>query len=161
MALLSTFLLTVVSLAIVEYLSHRLVMHHPCSAPLYPTYDRHAVQHHRLGRLDVNIDAPAWFYLSLASPVLAALGLAGRWVELAVCAGTIVAYARLWTGVHRATHGLGGRWATWLPGYGMLRRHHLAHHARPGRNYGALFGPILDIPMGTWAGRRGPDGQAD
>lgn len=154
MTSLTTLAVTLAALAVVEYLAHRLVMHHECP-PLRGAFDRHHVQHHRLGRLDVNVDAPAWFYLSIGSPALAALALAGLWAELATAAATIAAYAWLWTGVHRAIHDLGGRWATFLPFYPALRRHHLAHHARPGRNFGALFGPLLDAPLGTRAdGRR-------
>ncbi len=151
--MLLAFGISVVSLAIVEYLAHRLVMHHECAGLLKSKFDRHPVQHHRLRRLDINIDAPAWYYLAIGSPALACLAATGRWGELVVCSTTVACYAWLWTGVHRASHDLGGKWATYLPIYPSLKRHHLAHHARPGRNFGALFGPLFDIPLGTWAGK--------
>jgi sterol desaturase/sphingolipid hydroxylase (fatty acid hydroxylase superfamily) len=145
---------TVLLLAPVEYLAHRLLMHH--ETPLAPgVYDRHARLHHRAGRLDVNVDLSPGYALLLGAPALLGLFATGRLLGLACTALTVAAYAVLWTGLHRAIHGLGGRWATRLPGYRALRRHHLAHHARQGRNFGTVFGPLLDRPLGTW--HRGGD----
>lgn len=142
----------IAAIAVAEYLAHRLVQHHPCPGVLAATYQCHVGQHHRRGRLDVNIDAPAWWYALLGTPLWAppvALGRPG--LALAVLA-LVCGYAVLWTGLHRAFHGVGGRWAVRLPGYRALEAHHLTHHARPGRNFGAVFGPLLDRPLGTWAG---------
>lgn len=137
-------------LPLVEYLSHRLVMHHPTKvAP--DIFDRHAVQHHRLGRHDINIDLEWWWALLLASPGLIVLVACRLYVATGTLAMIAVFYALLWTGLHRSIHGLGGRWTTRLPGYSALRSHHLRHHARPGRNFGTVFGPLLDRPLGTWA----------
>lgn len=153
MGLFLAFGITVAALAVVEYLAHRLVMHHECPS-LRGAFDRHHVQHHRRRRFDINVDTPAWWGLLLMSPLLVAVGWLGGWAALVASTATVVAYAWAWTGVHRAIHGLGGDWATHLPGYTALRRHHLDHHARPGRNFGTLFGPLLDRPLGTWAGDR-------
>jgi sterol desaturase/sphingolipid hydroxylase (fatty acid hydroxylase superfamily) len=143
--------LVVVALVAIEYLVHRLIQHHPCPGPLARSYDLHAVQHHRQKRVDVNVDAPAWWYGLLGVPLWAPPLCVGRWgLALAVLV-LIGGYAALWTGLHRAIHGLGGKWATWLPFYPALRAHHLTHHQRPGRNYGAVFGPLLDRPLGTWS----------
>jgi hypothetical protein len=142
-------LATLIALPPVEYLLHRLFMHHP--TPLAPdVYDRHHVQHHRRGRLDVNVDLPALWTIGVASPWLLAVELVLGWPAAIGAALVVAAYAILWTGLHRAIHGVGGRWATWLPFFPVLARHHEAHHAHVGRNYGTVFGPLLDWPLGTW-----------
>ena len=42
-----------------EYLAHRLVMHHPTPLGM-GAFVEHHVEHHRKGRVDLNIDLPAW-----------------------------------------------------------------------------------------------------
>jgi hypothetical protein len=141
--------LTLILLPPAEYLLHRLVMHHETAiAP--GAFDRHHVQHHRRGRLDVNVDLPVLWTLIYGSPLLVVLCLAMGWQAALGSALVLALYGILWTGLHRAIHGVGGRWATWLPFYNALERHHEAHHAHVGRNYGTVFGPLLDWPLGTW-----------
>jgi hypothetical protein len=57
-----------------------------------------------------------------------------------VIAGLIVGYPLLWTRLHRSMHEVGGRWALHLPGYAALR----AHHRHSGRNFGTVFGSLMD-----------------
>ena len=49
-------------------------------------------------------------------------------------------------------HGVGGQWTTHLPGYAGLRAHHLDHHRHPGRNFGTVFGSLMDRICGTRPG---------
>lgn len=143
-------LTTLAVIALLEYLSHRLFQHHP-TAVLPAKYDRHAVQHHRLNRVDFDVDLPVWYVLLIGSPwfvvVWSWLGSAA----LLAATATATAYAILWTGLHRSFHDLDSHWATWLPCYEALRRHHLIHHRYQGKNFGGAFGPLLDWPLGTWA----------
>jgi hypothetical protein len=46
-------------------------------------------------------------------------------------------------------HEVGGRWALHLPGYAALRAHHLDHHRHSGRNFGTVFGSLIDRICGT------------
>ena len=71
-----------------------------------------------------------------------------------VIAGLIVGYSLLWTGLHRSMHEVGGRWALHLPGYAALRAHHLDHHRHAGRNFGTVFGSLMDRICGTHLLRR-------
>jgi sterol desaturase/sphingolipid hydroxylase (fatty acid hydroxylase superfamily) len=141
---------TLAVIATAEYLSHRLVMHH-LTAILPSKYDRHAIEHHKRGRVDFDVDLPVWFSLLVGLPwfvvVWAFFGAVGLLAAVAVAA----AHAILWTGLHRSFHDLDSGWATWLPGYAALRRHHLIHHRHLGKNFGGAFGPLLDWPLGTWA----------
>jgi hypothetical protein len=148
-----TVVVTMCLLPVVEYLLHRLVMHH--ETPLAGgVYHRHAVLHHRHGRTDVNIDLPCWFAVLFVTPLVCFLLLVGCNFAAGTLGALAVVYAKLWTGLHRNFHGVGGRWTGRLPGYASLRRHHLTHHAYTGRNFGTVFGPLVDRAMGTWASRR-------
>jgi len=153
---------TIGFLAVVEYLLHRHIMHRPHRNPLlWEAFHTHAVLHHQDARNDLNIDAEPAYNLLLGSPVIA-LVLGVGWLTgdpstllaALVIAGLIVGYSLLWTGLHRSMHGVGGRWATHLPGYAALRAHHLAHHRHAGRNFGTVFGSLMDRICGTHLLRR-------
>lgn len=138
------------ALAAAEYLAHKYLMHRP--RPLRGLFGRHAVQHHAGGRNEKPlIDlSPAWA-LAYTAPLWGLLALDGAHVPAAVVASHAAGYAVLWTGLHRAMHDVGGAWAARLPIYPALHRHHLGHHRHPGRNFGAVFGPALDLLFGTLA----------
>jgi len=84
-----------------------------------------------------------------ASPLALAL-LAIGWPASVACLAVVSLYGILWTGLHRSFHGVGGRWAERLPFHDRLKRHHMAHHRWLGRNFGTVFGWLLDAPLGTW-----------
>jgi hypothetical protein len=101
-------------------------------------FHRHAGVHHRDGRNDLNVDLPLRTHFLWGWPAL----LAAAWFDLAgagVLAACFVAHAVLWTKMHRAIHGLEENWTQALWFYGAVRRHHLEHHRRPARNFGAVF----------------------
>ena len=148
---------TIGFLAVVEYLLHRHIMHRPHRNPfLWEAFHTHAVLHHQDARNDLNIDAEPVYNLLLGSPVIA-LVLGVGWLTgdpptllaALVIAGLIVGYSLLWTGLHRSMHEVGGRWALHLPGYAALRAHHLDHHRHSGRNFGTVFGSLMDRICGT------------
>jgi sterol desaturase/sphingolipid hydroxylase (fatty acid hydroxylase superfamily) len=140
---------SVPALAVLEYLLHRYPMHRPGWPLARGVFRRHAVLHHRHARNDVNLDTPAWWGLLLSAPLWGGLLLIGCPGGAAAVALAVAAYCLLWTGVHRATHGLGSGWARRLPWYARWERHHLDHHAHPGSNFGAAFGPLTDAVFGT------------
>ena len=135
-------------LATVEYLAHRYLMHRPTLSLFRSTLYRHATQHHRDNN-STNIDMPAWWGLLLMLPVLVLLWVAGAHDGVCVLAVLTAVYCWLWTGLHRAFHGVGGGWTRRLPGYRSLYQHHTRHHECPTRNFGAVFGPVFDVVNGT------------
>ncbi len=139
-------LLAVAITAISEYIGHRW-LHHKSSGVLW--HD-HVVRHHGRRSTEVNIDLPIWHNLLSATPwviISLALGIWQLTLWLYVCA---IVHAILWTKLHRSFHDVQHSWITKMPGYNMLRRHHLYHHDVATKNYGIVFGPLIDICFGTW-----------
>lgn len=71
-------------------------------------------------------------------------------------------HAVLWTSLHRQIHGVEENWSRRLPGFALIRRHHLFHHVRTDRNYAVIF-PFMDRLLGTRyeAPRRRPTKRED
>ena len=136
------FFASVLFVAFAEYSIHRWWQHKHS----YDHYHRHHYMGHNHYRV---IDLPPWISLLIASPILLPLFFLVPGASYCF-AGIIVWHSVAWTMLHRAFHGVVVHTFTpkW-PGYGYLYRHHMAHHDRPDRNYGTVFGPLVDIVFGT------------
>jgi len=140
--------LSVWLMAFSEYVIHRWFMHKKLWKWSHGFYMRHAILHHRDGDNSDNIDLPVGFALLTAIPVFAALWWSFG-VIAPICFAVVVAvHARVWTRLHRAYHDLENNWTEKLWCYESLKVHHLRHHDKPNRNYGAVF-PWIDIPFRT------------
>lgn len=145
-----------------EWLIHKYMLHgkwlwrHGPSALRF-VYQDHAIDHHgneRNERLPY-IDLTAKDYWPLLVPfgVHAVLyfrhGWEGSGVSMLALVIMTVTHCLLWNGMHRAMHGLEpGNWASRLPWYEFLRRHHAGHHIDPRRNLNVVF-PIADYVLRT------------
>ena len=148
MAWLAVVAITVFYAAAVEYAIHRWAMHRP-----WPwrtkTYTDHHVEHHGKGDNTVSLEADPLTTLALSLPLLPALvALVGAWAACLWLSALAVGYSVAWTVLHASFHGVGFRWAPFLPGYYVLYDHHMAHHTNPGRNFGTVFF-WSDYLMGT------------
>jgi hypothetical protein len=137
--------------AVLEYIGHRYFMHRPLMDRfgLPNIFFNHAVLHHRGRRNDRNVDLPVRTHFLWGFPFVGAIGyfdLTGA-VVLSLC---FVGHAVLWTRIHRAIHGLENNWTKRLWFYRAIERHHLEHHRRPGRNFGAVFF-FTDHLFGTYS----------
>ncbi|WP_363322087.1 sterol desaturase family protein [Accumulibacter sp.] len=137
-----------------EYIAHRWVMHVP-GLGKGSWWRDHAVEHHRRGRNDINIEVSALTVVLTASPLFAlAIPLGWPWVAtLLMCC---ILYAALWSSLHAAYHGKADTWLTQLPWYPVWKRHHERHHERPDRNFGAVF-VYSDALFGTYYKRKSGD----
>ena len=139
-------LAAIASMHVAEYLIHRFVMHR--RTLFRSAWQVHAVEHHGRGRLDVNVDLPVTQHLFFASPLLLLLAVTGAWLGLGAFLLVFWLHAYLWTRLHRAIHGLEDNWVGRSRWFAYWRDHHLAHHRRPDRNFGAVF-PWTDHAFGT------------
>lgn len=148
MAWLAVVAITTLYAAAVEYAIHRWAMH--CPFPWRTKlYTDHHVEHHGKGRNDLNIAIDPFTVLFLGSPLLWVLPSLIGWVGASLwLAAASTLYAAVWTVLHASFHGVGFRWAPFLPGYYVLYDHHMAHHTNPGRNFGTVFF-WSDYLMGT------------
>lgn len=140
-------LLALIITAVTEYIGHRW-LHHKSSGALWRD---HVVRHHGQHSVEVNIDLPIWHNLLSATPwviISVSLGLWELTFWLYVCA---IVHAIMWTQLHRSFHDVKHSWIVKMPGYWMLRRHHLHHHDVATKNYGVVFGPLMDKICGTWS----------
>jgi Fatty acid hydroxylase superfamily len=136
--------------ATAEYLSHRLVMH--IRTPLSPSaFREHAVLHHGDAQDEQHINLSLWFNGLVCVPLLVIELAAGWYLAAAIVPLGVAAYTATWNLIHRRFHGVGSAWPRRLPGFAALERHHLGHHAHQSKNFGGLFGPLLDRPLGTQA----------
>ena len=136
---------SVLFMALAEYSIHRWWQHEHS----YDHYHRHHYMNDNENKL---VDLPPWISLPVASPILLPLFLFAP--EAFYCFGGVVLWHSVaWTTLHRSFHGVEivgieaftSRW----PGYQYLYQYHLVHHKQPNRNYGAVFGPLVDIVFGT------------
>ena len=133
---------SVLFMAFAEYSIHRWWQHEY-------SYD-HYYRHHSLSDNDLElIDLPWWRALAIATPIAFAMNF--YTISLVTCFYLVVfMHAILWTLLHRAFHGISfGGIINRMPGFGALYRPHIGHHERPDRNYGAVFGPLVDIVFRT------------
>jgi hypothetical protein len=149
--MIASLILSLALMATAEYLIHRYLQHKPSLPILQPTLHRHAVLHHRDGRNDLNVDLPAWYSAMLASPIVVVAWLVGFGGFGAIFLAVATAHAVIWTHLHRSFHGGQSYFMTYLPGWGFLFDHHIEHHDNPTKNFGAVFGPLVDVVAGTHA----------
>lgn len=134
-------------MAVMEWFIHKYWMHRPFPG-LYTTFREHHIEHHSKERNDLNIDLPVTTNWKVSIPICFLIGLFS--IQLAIITFIVsTLHAILWTQFHRSFHDVGGFWTRRIPGYNKLLGHHIRHHDRPNRNYGALFGPCIDFIMGT------------
>lgn len=132
--------------SLIEYGAHRWTMHKPGFGKI-PLWEEHAVQHHAKHRNDINIVLSAFTVLLAASPLFFFCFILG-WPWVAVVLLGCVFYAGIWSALHASYHGVGGKLITKLPLYPIWKKHHLAHHKRPTKNFGTIF-IYTDIIFGT------------
>jgi len=126
-------------MAFAEYLIHKHTMHKRKRWLPYWVFKHHAIDHHKDGRHDLNIDLPIWMHLSIGSPLIAASYLIGGWVCTIPLLITFFYHSYIWTHMHRAIHDLEDHWITKTNYYKRAKKHHLDHHKRPATNFGVVF----------------------
>lgn len=136
---------------LIEYASHRFVLHKPLFGKNGASYQDHHIDHHHRGmnesiHLDVHV-LQRNNLLPIAAILLTVYLIGGIVAALTwLCCLTV--YGEVWGQIHREAHGLGSDWIakTW---YGKEAiKHHLIHHENPKRNYGTVF-PFTDWIFGT------------
>ncbi len=145
--------------AILEYGTHRWIMHW-ANRFLDPQLAHLKVHgtHHLGDNGSEFVDMPLINCLLITSPIflmLAAWGLvvgplsAVVMPSVALAAWSIV-YSYLWTCIHRAIHGTEQNWFQRSGRiFRFFRNHHLKHHVHAKMNYGTVF-PMTDYLFFTW-----------
>jgi len=129
-------LLSVLWIALGEYIAHRWVMHRGVLGR-NAWWREHAVEHHGHNRNDVGIDLSWPTVLLVASPMLlGCIVLGWQWALFVV--GESMFYAWLWTSLHSAYHEVGCEWIKRWSYYDQWKHHHMLHHDYPNKNYGAV-----------------------
>ncbi len=141
-------IILLITLMIGEYIAHKYLMHAKLFR-LEKRYQEHHIEHHSKNRMDINIDLWPFAQLILFSPIIAGIWYY-NWIWGATFIGMLLGHSLLWSMLHRSYHNLGFRWIKYVfPFYNTWRQHHLNHHLSPNKNYGAVFGPIPDILIGS------------
>lgn len=154
--------LVILIASVAEWLIHRYLLHGRWlyrHGPRWTSwiYRWHAIEHHAGGENHYrpHIDLRPWDYFPVL-PFLALAcwrywglghlgGLTSLIAQMTVCGLHMV----LWNGMHRAIHGLEpGNWATRLPWYRYVARHHEQHHRNVRTNLNIVF-PFCDWLMRT------------
>ena len=156
---LAWFLIWMPLVALLEYATHRWIMHmaNRLLDPKLSQLHAHGT-HHEGGNGQEFVDMPWRNCLLLASPffvLLRRLGI-GRGFHFerrdsrrALLSWTII-YTYLWTRIHRAIHGVENNWVRRNRRvYRFFRDHHLRHHVNDSVNYGTVF-PWTDYVFFTW-----------
>lgn len=147
-----------------EYFGHRGPMHHPRPG-LRKVFERHTRQHHVFFTSErMQFDSPRdykavlfppvlviFFLLAFGTPVALLLAwlTSGNVAWLFAITGT--AYFLNYELLHFAYHTPESSWVARLPGVGVLRRHHTAHHdpALMSHKHFNITYPLADWVMGT------------
>ncbi len=153
-------------MAFVEYAFHRWPMHNLRFVRRVgfgrDLFDAHSALHHGRYYRDsfVNNPDPASRRISVTMSPLEHLGAAMfvcvplyLWVSAvgAVCFAVVVAlHAAFWTAIHVEMHAPQPKWFSRLRVYRYIRDFHHAHHIYPGKNFGAVFPPLMDKLFGTY-----------
>src|ERR1051326_4729573 len=89
--------------ALVEFFSHRYFMHRPMLERFgrRDIFEEHAILHHHEGRNDVGVDLAIGRHFLWSSPFIG-LALIIDWFGALIFSAGILAYALLWTKLHRA-----------------------------------------------------------
>jgi hypothetical protein len=164
LGLLLWFLIWAPLVALLEYATHRWIMHwaNRLLDPKLKQLRAHGT-HHRGHNDHEFVDMPLKNCLLLTSPLfllMSGWGLAvGPLGTILIPAAALLAwcffYSYLWNQIHRAIHGIEFNWFRQLgPIFRFFRNHHLKHHAHAGMNYGTVF-PWTDYMFLTYQGRKG------
>src|SRR5687767_12180392 len=142
------FLIWLPVVALLEYATHRWIMH-MANRLLDPSLSQlraHGAHHQGTNGAEV-VDMPWRNCLLLATPFLVLMAGWGMAVgslasvvapSLALLSWTLF-YAYLWTRIHRAIHGVESNWFGRSPLFAFYRDHHLKHHEHATINYGTVF----------------------
>lgn len=152
---LSTYIvISTLIVMVTEYVVHRWVMHRlikvlrPISI-LRAQQKFHAGDHHTDGDNSLElIDLPIRNWLVFLSPVIFLVGIISWKFSLTLILVCVI-HCNCWSAIHRSSHNLGFLFLQRWPISRSIIKHHLGHHAAPHQNYGALFGPIMDILFRT------------
>jgi Fatty acid hydroxylase superfamily len=156
------FLIWTPLVALLEYATHRWIMHQ-ANRLLDPRLDqlKAHVTHHQGSNDDEFVNMPLKNCLLLSIPVILLLvgwGLvSGSLASIVIPAAAFLSwsfvYTYLWTRIHRAIHGVENNWFRRIgPAFRFFRNHHLRHHVHANANYGTVF-PLTDYLFFTWHGR--------
>jgi len=146
-------------IALLEYATHRWIMH-KANRLLDPTLGvlKAHGRHHKGMNDDEFVDMPLRNCLLMTSPfllLLAGWGWAvGPWSSVVIPAAALLSwsfvYTYLWTQMHRAIHGTETNWFRRIgPVFRFFRDHHMKHHVNARVNYGTVF-PWTDYVFFTW-----------
>jgi hypothetical protein len=143
------FLIWTPVVALLEYATHRWIMHmaNRLLDSRLGQFRAHLAHHQGANNSEL-VDMPWRNCLLLASPLL--LGLAiwglswGRPEGIVIPGAALLAwtmlYAYLWTRIHRAIHGVERNWLRRNRRlFRFYRDHHLRHHVNAAVNYGTVF----------------------
>jgi len=118
-----------------EYAVHRWIMHKRIGGSYW---EEHAIFHHAHSRYDINIIMPPHQVFFAQVPLLPLCYFFGaNFFVLILCIS--VFYGYLWTIIHTCHHDLGYEFLHNVPGYSILRKHHLVHHDHVNCNFGTIF----------------------
>ncbi len=144
--------------SILEWISHRFVLHSPAIVRF--AYNEHDRRHHVIYSYDSSFSRPDpgygrdfnlrdWvLFLAFVMPAWAGLEV---WIGKPILAGTFLAacaYLHAFNVVHRHFHAPSGGWLERRGFFLALRRHHQLHHARFDRNLNVVF-PFADWLLRT------------
>lgn len=153
--------LSLVVVALFEYLGHRYPLHHRLFTRWLPLGKDH-LKHHKLfvrkfedvPEAESSYDA-AWvrflFGLGWSALVAAPFLFFLPWEPLAVFVAVATAHAVAWSVVHNQMHRPTGVWWSRTIYFRAIRRLHLGHHLKPRTNYGFVFGGLCDRLFGTYS----------
>ncbi len=146
---LITLVVSVVVMALAEYVIHRYTMHMRFfpKGTLDFVFEDHHIDHHKFNDYSKNIDLPIYFHLLLSAPIIIALFFLSYWALFAWLL-VIAHHSIFWTKLHRSVHDLESNWTESLPFYKSMRQHHLSHHDHPNKNFGVVY-PVTDMVFGT------------
>ncbi len=155
-----------VVVAAAEYVVHRWPMHSARVVHALPVFrgmfTGHARLHHgryyraafdhdpdpAAGLVSMRFSIPE--HLAAAAVVIGPLVLAGRLAGAGCFAAVVVAHCVVWNAVHVEMHVPGGRWVRRTGYFRYLEAFHRAHHLHPGRNFAAVFPPVMDLVFKTY-----------
>lgn len=144
--------------AVLEYATHRWIMHHSNRwlDPKQSQLKAHGAHHQGDDAYEL-LDMPIGNCAILTSPffviTLIAGAITGAWtIAFAACVGLMAwwfVYAWLWTTIHRAIHEKGAAWFRKTgPIFNYFYSHHMKHHEQVTSNYGTVF-PFTDYLFAT------------
>jgi len=110
-------------------------------------FEKHAIEHHRKERYDINIDLPLYYHLIVGGPLLILLYIYS-WPAFIAFSLICIYHSYFWSKLHRSTHDLESNWTERLPWYKSMREHHLRHHEHTNKNFNVVF-PMFDKLFGT------------